>query len=41
MKKVHAEKQQGQLKLNVQGIETAKKFSWQKSAQEIVNATGL
>ena len=41
MRKVHAEKQQGQLKLNIDGVETAKKFSWQKSAQEIVNATGL
>ena len=41
MRKVHAEKQQGELKLNLEGVETAKKFSWQNSVEEIVNATRL
>lgn len=41
MRKVHAEKQQGSLKLNLEGVETAKKFSWKNSVEEIVNATRL
>lgn len=37
MRKLHQQKQDGELHLNLSGIETAKKFSWENTAQEILN----
>jgi glycosyltransferase involved in cell wall biosynthesis len=37
MRAIHAEKQQGSLKLNEPGIETAKMFSWDNCVKEIIN----
>jgi hypothetical protein len=38
---VHKKKQNGELNINVDGIQTAEKFSWQNSAKGILNATRL
>tara|TARA_B100000963_G_scaffold241669_1_gene211437 strand:+ start:2475 stop:3533 length:1059 start_codon:yes stop_codon:yes gene_type:complete len=37
MRDVHTLKQDGQLALNENGIETGKQFSWKNSAQELIN----
>jgi len=37
MRDVHTLKQDGQLTLNENGIETGKQFSWKNSAQELIN----
>ena len=37
MKELHQQKQDGELHLNLSGIETAKKFSWENTAQEILD----
>jgi hypothetical protein len=41
MRLVHKKKQNGELNINVDGIQTAEKFSWQNSAKGILNATRL
>ena len=38
MKAIHELKQKDELKINQEGIDTAKKFSWNNAAMEIVNA---
>lgn len=37
MKKVHAKKQNGSLSLNLEGVETAKKFSWVNTVETILS----
>ena len=37
MRDIHTLKQDGQLSLNKNGIETGKQFSWKNSAQELIN----
>ena len=37
MRDIHTLKQDGQLALNENGIETGKQFSWKNSAQELIN----
>jgi glycosyltransferase involved in cell wall biosynthesis len=37
MKYVHSLKQNGELGLNIAGIETARQFSWERTAREILN----
>ncbi len=41
MRLVHKKKQNGELNINLDGIQTAEKFSWQNSAKGILNATRL
>jgi len=37
MRDVHALKQDGQLTINQNGIDTGKQFNWKNSAQELIN----
>ena len=41
MRDIHHKKQSGKLSHNLHGIETAKQFSWENTAKEILNVTGL
>lgn len=41
MREVHKEKQNNALMLNLNGIETAERFSWQNSVEEMINATRI
>jgi glycosyltransferase involved in cell wall biosynthesis len=40
IRKIHTDKQNGNLKLNINGIETAKQFSWNAAASKLVNFLG-
>tara|TARA_R110000824_G_scaffold153718_2_gene325446 strand:- start:637 stop:792 length:156 start_codon:yes stop_codon:yes gene_type:complete len=37
MKKIHTAKQNNELSVNTAGVKTGEKFSWQNSAQELIN----
>ena len=37
MRYIHKLKQEGELGLNIAGIETARQFSWENTAREILN----
>lgn len=41
LREVHNNKQSGSLEINHKGIETAKMFSWEKSAKEILDVAGI
>jgi glycosyltransferase involved in cell wall biosynthesis len=36
MREVHSDKQAGRLKMNIHGVETAQKFTWENSAKRII-----
>jgi glycosyltransferase involved in cell wall biosynthesis len=36
MREVHSDKQAGRLKMNIRGVETAQKFTWENSAKRII-----
>jgi hypothetical protein len=39
MRQVHKSKQEGSLSKNVAGVETAKRFSWENSAENLIHAS--